>query len=363
MEDFQFDNSFQVDPDGLLHFWTPKRFRWLVCERERICALVEIWFNTLRSSGILNKFQSQNWIAKSQTFASFETQTVGNFWGLEHHGQGIGLFTCRCNHDDHQHRKSFNTRTESDKSPTLFVFIFSQGTATVGPIINEVLFVGPWHFSFFGDVYFGWWKRTNFSCVHLREQVSFQCCFMPQVCQFRFGHCVPDSEFWPAQWWTCLKPTDITVGDMLICSTAFSDARGWHSAQHLRKSVLFRRGMDLDLVQGHPKQTWIIEYVESPNQTAAFCCVWNPIYMLQMVTENWPRRVEEPTKFVILTFWKTVILLAACRGREYVPSCYLWFVVHPNSTGNCKNKHDLPSKTTTCLMYLNAIAKTPWYRC
>lgn len=97
-----------------------------------------------------------------------------------------------------------------------------------------------------------------------------------------------------------------TLGDMLICSTTFSDARGWHSAQHLRKSVLFRRGMDLDLdlVQGHPKQTWIIEYVESPHQTAAFFCVWKPIYMLQMVTENWPRRVEEPKKNVILTFWK-----------------------------------------------------------
>lgn len=95
---------------------------------------------------------------------------------------------------------------------------------------------------------------------------------MPQVCQFRFGHCVPDSEFWPAQGWTCLKPTDIRwYADMF---NAFSDARGWHSGQHLRKSVLFRRGMDLDLVQGHPKQTWIIEYVESPHQTAAFFCVW-----------------------------------------------------------------------------------------
>ena len=129
-----------------------------------------------------------------------------------------------------------------------------------------------------------------------------------------------------------------TLGDMLICSTAFSDARGWHSAQHLRKSVLFRRGMDLDLIQGHPKQTWIIEYVESPHQTAAFFCVWNPIYMLQMVTENWPRRVEEPKKFVILTFWKTVILLAACRGREYLPSCYLWFVFHPEFHWNLQKQ-------------------------
>lgn len=160
-----------------VHFF----FGWNRCAETRLKPQFHVWtydsISIARTSCILNKFQSQNWIAKTQTFASFETQTVGNFWGPEHHGQGIGLFTWCCNHDGHhQHRKSFNTRTESDKSPTLFVVRFSR-TATVGPIINEeVLFLGTSQFSIFGDVYFmyfGWWKSSNFSCVHLREQVSF----------------------------------------------------------------------------------------------------------------------------------------------------------------------------------------------